>query len=96
MIREDSEETFNMKQVHKSGAALAAAALTLAITGLAFTAAPAQADTVKCSGVNACKGQGACKTATNNCAGQAACKGQAWINTTSANCSKWGGKVIDG
>ena len=85
-----------MKQISKSGVAIAAAALSLALTGMAFTAAPAMADTVKCSGVNACKGQGACKGANNSCAGQAACKGQGWINTSSANCSKWGGKVLEG
>jgi uncharacterized membrane protein len=91
-----SEETIIMKHITKSGAAIAAAALSLAMTGLTLTAAPAQADTVKCQGVNACKGQAACKGANNSCAGQAACKGQGWINTSSANCEKWGGKVISG
>ena len=29
-----------------------------------------------CAGMNACKGQGGCKTASHACAGQNACKGQ--------------------
>lgn len=85
-----------MKLVAKSGVALAAAAFTLAITGVAFTTAPAQAAQVKCSGVNACKGQGACKGASNACKGQAACKGQGWINASAENCKAWGGKVVKG
>ena len=85
-----------MKLVAKSGAVLAAAALTLAVTGAVFTSAPAQAAQVKCQGVNACKGQGACKTASNECKGQAACKGQGWINASAENCKAWGGKVLEG
>jgi hypothetical protein len=85
-----------MKIITRSNAALAAAALTLAVTGagLVSTTASAAEGKVMCQGVNACKGQGACKTASNSCAGQAACKGQAWIHTTSAQCKKWGGTIL--
>jgi uncharacterized membrane protein len=83
-----------MKLVAKSGAVLAAAAFTLAVTGTTFTTAPAfAADNVKCQGVNACKGQGACKAPGHSCKGQNACKGQGWINTTAAQCKAWGGTV---
>ena len=85
-----------MKHLNKSGAVLAAAALSMAMTGLAFTSAPAHADSIKCQGVNACKGQAACKGGTHSCKGQNACKGQGWISTSSANCAKWGGKVLEG
>ena len=84
-----------MKHISKSGAALAAAAFTLALAGA--TTAPSVSyadDEIHCQGVNACKGQAACKTATNSCKGQAACKGQGWINATRANCNKWGGTVV--
>jgi uncharacterized membrane protein len=83
-----------MKHVAKPGALLAATALSLAVTGIAFTAAPAAAaEKVQCVGVNACKGQGACKQAGHSCKGQNACKGQAWISTTAAQCKAWGGKI---
>ncbi len=84
-----------MKITTISGAALAAAAFTFAI-GSAVIATPASAaeGKVMCYGVNACKGQGACKTASNACKGQAACKGQGWINASAEDCKKWGGKEL--
>ena len=77
-----------------SGAALAAAALSFAVGSTAVTTPASAAGKVMCYGVNACKGQGACKTASNACKGQAACKGQGWINASAADCEKWGGKVL--
>ena len=57
-------------------------ALATAVAGL-FTlasAAPAYAAgdvaKVKCEHSSSCKGQGACKTASNSCKGQNACKGE--------------------
>lgn len=78
------------------GATLATAAAALFIAGASMTAAPtaAQADGVKCMGVNSCKGHGSCKTASNECKGQNACKGQGWVSTASADeCTSKGGKV---
>jgi len=50
---------------------------------------------VKCSGVNACKGQSACKGAANSCKGQNACKGQGWSETSNTqDCTQKGGKVL--
>ena len=66
-----------------SGAALAAAALTLAVAGAATVTPASAAGKVMCYGVNACKGQGACKSANNACKGQAACKGRRSSLTTS-------------
>ena len=59
---------------------LASAAAALFVAGVAGQAL-AESDkgseaTVKCEGVNQCKGQSACKTAHNACSGQNACKGQ--------------------
>jgi uncharacterized membrane protein len=86
-----------MKQFAKSGAVLAAAAFSLAVSGAAF-APVAQADDakIKCSGVNACKGQSECKTAATSCKGQNACKGHGWMSLSKADCDAKGGKVLEG
>jgi hypothetical protein len=88
------EETMsNMRKV--SGASLAAAAALLLVAGCTGTDNATQSAEVQCSGINACKGQGACKSATNSCKGQAACKGQGWLPTASAEeCTSQGGTVL--
>ena len=87
-----------------SGVALASAAATLLLAGCGGTASTetkmeakvpaAKVASVKCSGINSCKGAGACATATSACAGQNSCKGQGWIKATKADCDAKGGKVI--
>ncbi|MDD3444530.1 MAG: hypothetical protein PHS60_03920 [Zavarzinia sp.] len=80
----------------KTGFTLAAAAATLFSAGAMMLApvAASAADGVRCIGANACKGQSACKTATNECKGLNACKGQGFIVTpTEANCEAAGGHV---
>jgi hypothetical protein len=57
----------------------ATAAAVFAV-GTFATAASAQ---VPCTGVNACKGQSACKSANNACKGQNACKGKGFVNAGS-------------
>ena len=47
---------------------------------------------VKCFGVNACAGHGACAGAGHACAGQNGCKGQGFIETTASDCKQKGGK----
>jgi len=91
-----------------SGVALASAAATLLLAGCggksdtAKTTPKAAAEsatkvaTIKCSGINSCKGTGACASATNACAGQNSCKGQGWIKATKADCDAKGGKIITG
>jgi uncharacterized membrane protein len=77
-----------------SGAALAAAAAGLFLSG---TAGVATADTketkVQCAGVNSCKGKSDCATATSDCHGQNACKSQGWLKMTEKQCLEKGGKV---
>ena len=69
-----------------------AAATAFATSGLAGVA---HAQTVKCSGINACKGQSACMTTKSSCKGQNACKGQGWSETASAGeCTGKGGKIL--
>jgi uncharacterized membrane protein len=83
-----------MMHVSKSNAMLAAAALTLALSGSLMTAPSAEAASkVKCYGVNSCKGQSACNTASSSCAGKNSCKGKGWLSLTKAQCKTQGGRV---
>lgn len=67
------------------GAALAAAAAMLFAVA-PFATASADEAKVECHGVNACKGQSACKSATNACKGQNSCKGQGFLELTQKQC----------
>ena len=51
------------------------------------------AKSVKCAGVNDCKGKAACAGAKNSCAGENGCKGQGQTETTAKDCKDKGGKV---
>ncbi len=89
-----------------SGLTLATAAATLLLAGCGGNSTkPASAEEqvappgekvaeVKCSGINSCKGTGACGSATNGCAGQNSCKGKGWIKASKADCDTKGGTVI--
>lgn len=85
-------------QKKTAGSTIALAAAALMLSGAAVTAVPSSAEAaggVKCMGVNACKGQGKCQTASNACAGHNACKGQGWVKVDNAKaCTDKGGKVI--
>jgi len=73
-----------------SGVALAAAAATIfAVAPMNASAASHKAG--KCMGINSCKGQSACATATSSCAGQNSCKGQGWVKATKSDCEAKGG-----
>ena len=72
-----------------------------AVAGLFATAMPAIAhakDTgnVKCSGINDCKGKGACKSATSSCKGMNDCKGKGWVETSAKECKTKKGSVVTG
>lgn len=76
---------------------VAGAAALLIISGAVIARADdsAGAAQVKCMGVNACKGQGACATAKNDCKGKNGCKGQGMMHMSSAkDCTDKGGTVI--
>lgn len=79
----------------KTASMLAMAAATLLITGCANQATSPDTTSAKvhCTGVNECKGHGACATATNACAGQNACKGQGFVEMTESECKAKGGKI---
>ena len=66
-----------MKLSVKSGSAIAAAAASLMLANaVVSTTVLADEAMGHCVGANACKGQGACKGASNACKGRNACKGQ--------------------
>ena len=80
----------------RTGLTLAAAAAPLFSAGSMMLApvAASAADSVHCVGANACKGQSACKTATNACKGLNECKGQGFVELGSkAACESAGGHV---
>lgn len=81
-----------MKQNQKAGATIAMTAAAMLISGTMATAAMAEGAEGHCMGVNACKGQSACKTADNACGGQNACKGKGWLALTKEQCDEKGGK----
>ena len=75
----------------KRNFALTAAALFAASSFVSI----AHADNVKCGGVNACKGQSACKTETSAGKGQNSCKGKGFIEVSdAAACNLKQGKVL--
>lgn len=79
-----------MKISVRSGAALAATAATLLLSGAIASQVSAAGMDAKghCVGANACKGHGACKTAKNACKGQNACKGHGFLEMTKEECAK--------
>lgn len=78
------------------GSIAAAAAFALLSAGVAPATALAGSDAgVMCAGVNACKGESECKTATNECKGLNSCQGHGWVTKKSAKeCTDAGGKVV--
>jgi uncharacterized membrane protein len=79
----------------KSGVSIAAAAALIALSGatLPTAAVAADAQTVHCFGVNACKGQSDCKSGNHDCKGMNSCKGQGFKDLTSKACTAQGGSL---
>ena len=84
-----------MKITAKSGAALAAAAAAL-VVGATLPVTAGTNYTVKCFGLNACKGNGSCKSLANACKGHNACKGQGVSMMSKSACEAKGGKTARG
>lgn len=87
-----------MKQYARSGAVLAAAALSFVVgnTVIGNLAQAAGDDQILCAGVNSCKGQGDCHSYVNSCKGQNDCKGKGYKFQTATQCASMGGKVVGG
>ena len=69
-----------------------------AVAGMFAAAIPAVANAkgggkVHCTGVNSCKGKGACGGDKNSCKGKNDCKGQGWVSMTEKDCTAKGGTV---
>jgi len=76
--------------------AIAAASLTGCASGgdsMGASKMSASAESVKCFGVNTCKGHNDCKTASNACKGQASCKGLGFLKMSSKACGDVGGNT---
>ncbi len=69
------------------GVAVATAAALLFGTGLVSGAFAGDEARIHCAGVNACKGQSACKSANNACKGQNSCKGKGFLEMTRKECA---------
>jgi hypothetical protein len=70
-------------------------AVAAALFAAGTIAAAAHAESIHCGGVNSCKGQSACKTASSSCKGLNACKGQGFVETATAQeCTAKAGKVL--
>ena len=76
-----------MRLKNSSGVAVATAAAMLFGTGLISTAVAGTDAKIQCAGVNACKGQSACKSANNACKGQNSCKGQGFLEMSKKECA---------
>ena len=79
----------------KSGVAIASAAAALFAVGASISSQvqAAEEGTVKCAGINTCKGTSDCSTAKSDCKGHNSCKGQGWVKKTAAECTAAGGTV---
>ncbi len=56
----------------------------------------AQAGTIACYGINACKGQTTCATAHNACFAMNSCKGKGYSNVGADECAERGGQPLKG
>jgi len=86
-----------MKSNTVSGLSIASIALALAVSGTALVAptgaVASEEANIHCVGVNTCKGNSDCKTASNECAGMNECKGHGFVAMTQTQCEKIGGTV---
>lgn len=79
----------------KSAIAVASAAALFAMGASVTTNAQAADMSVKCAGINSCKGMSDCKTAKNDCKGMNSCKGMGWnAKASAAECTSAGGTVL--
>lgn len=76
------------------GTLIAAAVAGLFTMGAPMLASAKETAKLHCSGVNACKGKGACKGADNSCKGQNGCKGKGWVEMSDKKCKDKGGTAM--
>jgi len=77
------------------GMLIAGAAASLLLSGSVTARADEKmGGDIYCSGINSCKGQGACAGGGHGCAGKNSCKGQGVTKTTKADCDAKHGTVV--
>ena len=86
--------------IQKSHLTLASAAALFAFTNGAMMASAYTADqgtqaAAPCYGINSCKGQSDCKSASHACKGQNSCKGQGFKDLTAQQCSAQHGSTTE-
>jgi hypothetical protein len=90
--------TISMHTVAKTGLiASAVLGLFACASNTAHPVAPSgtASASVKCGGINSCKGQGQCAGNGHSCGMHTSCKGQGWLSTATAEeCAQKGGKVL--
>ncbi|RDK08594.1 hypothetical protein [Cupriavidus lacunae] len=88
-----------MTMTKKSRISFATAAAFVALASLSSISVPAQAaggdEPGRCYGVNACKGNSLCATASNDCAGLNECKGKGVVVKPASVCLKEGGTLTE-
>ncbi len=84
-------ETKSMNKGTLLLASAAAGLLTVAAT--LGTPSQAQAEEVKCYGVNKCKGTGACGGKGHSCSGHNECAGKGWTKVSKDDCTAKGGST---
>ena len=82
-----------MKATKTTSVALAVAAASLFAFAPMATVHAGDDAKVHCYGVNKCKGNNDCKSASNACKGQSSCKGKGFVAMSKNACDKIGGKV---
>jgi len=84
-----------MKKTMKGAIIASAVASMFSLAAFAADAPAKAGGDVKCTGVNECKGKGACAGADSSCKGQNACKGKGWVTMKSEkDCKAKGGSVV--
>ena len=74
--------------------AASVAGLFAGASSAAFAQEAKDGDKIMCSGINSCKGSGACGGAGHACAGKNGCKGHGLTKTTKEDCKAKGGKEV--
>lgn len=91
------ERPRNVQMTRAAAISVAAAAAFYGMYESVDVFAPkAEAASIACYGINACKGQTACATAYNGCPGMNSCKGKGILKVGAEECADRGGQPLEG
>ena len=95
MAHEKKIVPIGRKVVNGAAISIAAAAAFYGMYKSVDAFAPkAEAGQIACYGINACKGQTVCATASNACRGLNSCQGKGYLHATRAECADKGGMPL--